>query len=76
MYNIKQRIEMECRKQGIPLYKLLMSAQIQSGDYYQAVNGKRNFFPAWRKRIASALNVSEEKLFPEFSEKVKDKIYE
>lgn len=66
MLTIKERISSECKKQGIPLYKLLMIAQIQSGDYYQAINGKRSFFPAWRKRISEALNISEKDLFPEY----------
>lgn len=40
-----------------------MKARINPADFYQAVNGKKPFFPAWRKRLADALDVTESELF-------------
>lgn len=64
MLNTKLRIQAECKKQEISISKLLMAANIQSGDYYQAVNGKKPFFNGWKIRVAKVLKVSVEDLFP------------
>lgn len=67
--SVKERIKKECQKQGKPITKVLMDSHIPTCDYYQAVNGKRPFFPAWRKRLASTLNIPENELFPEYVQK-------
>lgn len=66
MPQIIDRIKQACKEKDIPLTKMLMKAGIQTGDFYQAVNGKRPFFPAWRKRIAETLHLSEDQIFPEY----------
>ncbi|GEM_PF-1213617 len=47
-------------------------ANINQSQFNRAFNGYQLFFPAWRKRIAIALNMSEEELFPEYSKKEVD----
>lgn len=69
MPTTKQRIKSACDERKIPISAMLMNANIQSGDFYSAVNGKRPFFPGWRKRIADVLGMSEAELFPEFIER-------
>lgn len=66
MNSIKQRIKTECCKRNMPVSNMLMTAGIQSGDYYLAINGKRPFYPGWRKRIADTLGLNENELFPEY----------
>lgn len=68
MENIKSRIQEACEARSISVSSMLMTANIQSGDYYQAVNGKRPLFKGWRVRIANALNMDESVLFPEFQD--------
>jgi hypothetical protein len=46
-------------------------ANIPQNDFYQATNGKRSFFPAWRRRLSEALNMPENELFPEYQKKDK-----
>ncbi|MGI6588033.1 MAG: hypothetical protein ACOX2N_04480 [Peptococcia bacterium] len=53
-------------EKGISKNAIAMKARIQPSDFYQAINGKRPFFPAWRRRIANTLGMPEEAVFPEF----------
>jgi hypothetical protein len=69
MDTTKQRVKLACDERNIPISTMLMNANIQSGDFYSAVNGKRPFFPGWRRRIADVLGMSETELFPEFTER-------
>lgn len=62
---LKERIKNKCKENGISITRMLHKANMQSGDFYYAISGKRPFFPAWKKRIAEALEVSEEELFSE-----------
>jgi transcriptional regulator with XRE-family HTH domain len=64
--NINELIKKACKDKGITLTKMLVKAGVQSGDYYQALNGKKTFFPAWRKRISDILEIPEYELFPEY----------
>lgn len=57
------------REKSISVNQLSFKAQISSPDLYQALSGKRPMFPAWRRRIAEALEVSEAELFGEELEK-------
>lgn len=56
-------------KMGISKNQLAMEARINPADFYQAINGKKPFFPAWRKRISEVLGMPESELFPEYAEK-------
>lgn len=60
----KRLIEKILKARDITKMQVAMKAAISLGDFYQALNGKKPFFPAWCKRLAKALNVSEEYLFP------------
>lgn len=57
------------KEKGISKLKLAMMANIAPSDLYQCFNSKRSFFPAWRKRIANALQMTETELFPEYNSK-------
>ena len=57
------------KEKGIPGLRIALKAGIAPGDFYQAIHGKRPFFPAWRHRIAAALDMPEETLFPEYVNK-------
>ncbi|MGE5633380.1 MAG: hypothetical protein ACM3TR_20135 [Caulobacteraceae bacterium] len=72
MNMLKARIKTACDKKNISISTMLMLANVQSGDYYLAVNGKRPFYAGWRKRIAEVLNMDESELFPEYSSNVKE----
>ncbi|WP_372997420.1 hypothetical protein [Lutispora sp.] len=69
MNELKQRIKSACFEKDLPISNMLMSAGIQSGDFYMAINGKKPFYRGWRKRISEVLDKREEDLFPEFTEK-------
>jgi hypothetical protein len=66
MLSIKERIKSACEEQKVTISSVLMSSKINSGDFYQAVNGKKPFFKSWRLRISEALKMSEDELFPEY----------
>jgi len=59
----KDKILENCTRKGFTVSKLLMEANIQSGDFYQALKGKKPFFPAWRRRISEVLEVPEMEIF-------------
>lgn len=61
----KKIIEEILKEQKLTKMKVAMLAGIPPSDFYQALNGKKPFFPKWRKQLANALCVPEEKLFPE-----------
>lgn len=68
MNETKQIIKEACKAKKLTLSRMLATANIQTGDYYQAINGKKSFFPSWRKRIAVALEMPEDEIFPEYAE--------
>ncbi len=45
--------------------QLALNAKITPSDLYQALSGKKEFFPAWKKRIADYLKVDISELFEE-----------
>lgn len=49
--------------------KLARRANIYGSDLSQTLNGRKPFWPAWRKKVAEALNKKESELFPEYEEK-------
>lgn len=63
-----KKIEQVLKKKGLSKNRAAMMAQISPSDLYQAINGKKPFFPAWRKRLSEVLQVPEDELFPEYAE--------
>lgn len=55
----------EMQRKKITGYKLAQLTNISKPDIYSALKGKKPFYPAWRRRIAAALNVPENKIFPD-----------
>lgn len=53
------------KQRKISKMQLALNARITPSDLYQALNGKKPFFPAWKKRIADFLDVDIEELFKE-----------
>lgn len=58
-----EKIKQACQERGVNITAMLREANIQTGDFYQAMNGKRSMFPAWKKRIAQCLRYQESELF-------------
>ncbi len=54
------------RQKNLSKAQIARIANIPQNDFYQATNGKKSFFPAWRKRISEALAIPEAELFPEY----------
>ena len=59
------RLFEEMEKQNISGYELAKRAKINKSDWYNAKNGHRPFYPAWRERIAEVLKVPAAVLFQE-----------
>ena len=57
------------KERGISQRQLSIRAGISNQDVNQAINGKRPFFPAWRKRISEVLGMPESELFPEYQKR-------
>lgn len=62
---IYKRLEKELEKQKWSRNKLGLESKISPTSISQAMNGKCPMFPNWKIRIAEALEVSVEELFPE-----------
>lgn len=60
-----ERLREAIKEQGLTVNKFAKTVNIASQDFYNALNGKKRFFPKWRKNIAGALNMSESELFEE-----------
>ncbi|MCR5034399.1 MAG: helix-turn-helix domain-containing protein [Clostridia bacterium] len=58
------KVRDEMKKQGMSTNKLSFRAEIAQSDLSCALNGKKPFYPAWRRRVAEALGVPEDTLFP------------
>jgi predicted transcriptional regulator len=54
------------KEKGYTKSRVAVMANIPQNDFYQATNGKKSFFPAWRKRCSEVLEIPEEELFPEY----------
>jgi len=57
------------KENGLSANRLALKSEISPSDLSQALNGKKPFFPGWRKRISQVLRTSEEILFPEYEPK-------
>ena len=66
--NKYQRLRDELARQNMSAMQLSFSARISSPDLYNAMNGKKPFFPNWKKRVAEALGVSVAELFADEEE--------
>ena len=51
------------KERGLSKLQLARKSEIAPSDLYHAMNGKKPFYPAWRKRIADYLQMDESKLF-------------
>lgn len=51
------------KERGMTKFKLSKLANIAEQDIYSAFNGRKPFYPNWRKRISEVLEVSETELF-------------
>lgn len=60
-----ENLKEEMARQKISGNRLAMSAYIAPSDFYNALHGKKPFYPKWRSRIADVLGVSESELFDE-----------
>ena len=58
-----EKLIKKMEEKEIKAFSLAKKANINPSDLYSALKGNRPMFPAWRKRIAAALGVEEEKLF-------------
>lgn len=46
-------------------YRLAQLTKISTSDIYQALKGQKPMFNGWKKRIADALEMTVDELFPE-----------
>ncbi len=51
------------KERNITKLQLALNTKITPSDLYCALNGKKPFYPAWRKRISKYLNISDKELF-------------
>ena len=65
----KAEIEEILKQHNLSKMQAALLSKISPADFYQALNGKKPFFPKWRKQFAKTLNMSEEELFPEYIRK-------
>lgn len=59
------------KKKNWSINKLALESKITPSDLNCAINGKKPFYPNWRKRVAAALQCTEAELFPTYEEEVK-----
>lgn len=64
-----ERLREVIAEKGITTNKLARMTNIASQDLYNAYSGKKRIYPNWKKRIAEALDVPEEELFEEGSDR-------
>jgi len=57
------------RARGMTKSEIAVMAKIPQNDFYQCTNGKKSFFPSWRKRVANVLQMPEDEVFPEYIKK-------
>lgn len=60
---MKNNVKQIAVEKGYSIHRLALEARISPSDLYSAVNGKREFFPKWRERVAQVLGVDEDTLF-------------
>ena len=60
-----QKLQSTLKERGISRLQLAMGAGVTPSDLYNALNGNRPFYPAWRQRISEFLDIPENDLFEE-----------
>ena len=60
-----ENVREEMKKQGLNMNKLSFKAKIAAPDLSCAFCGKKPFYPNWRRRVAEALGIDEDTLFPD-----------
>ena len=60
-----ETLKAKLKEMGKTRHWLARTSGIYSPDLYSALEGKKPLYPGWKKRIAEALNASEDELFPE-----------
>lgn len=63
-----EKLKEVMKEKNISIRKLAIASNIASSDLNCAINGKKPFYPNWRKRVAAALGCDERMLFPEYEE--------
>lgn len=58
-------LQEELHKRGLNVNRLSMLTGITNTGLYAALNGASPFWPGWRQRVAEALDMTEQELFPE-----------
>lgn len=58
-------------ERGLSQFALAKIADVTPADISKIENGLIKPFPAWRRKLASALELSERDIFPGFKEEVK-----
>lgn len=61
----KVKIEKVLKEKNLSKMQAALLSGISPADFYQALNGKKPFFPKWRKQLSETLNIAEEELFHE-----------
>lgn len=51
------------KDRNISKLQLALCTQIAPSDLYSAINGKKPFYPKWRKKIADYMQIDEKDLF-------------
>lgn len=65
-----ETLKHELKRRSISVNQLSFMSRIASSDLYTALSGKKPLFPVWRKRIAEALEIPVEDLFPNGNEQI------
>lgn len=60
-----EKLKKEIALRNITRNKLAIMSNIVPSDLYAALLGRKPFYPGWKKRIAEALDMSVEELFPD-----------
>lgn len=60
-----QRLRDELWDRHMSVRQLALAAGMVPQSLYAAMSGRVSFWPGWRKRVAAALEMSEEELFSE-----------
>ena len=66
------RLKQEMEKQHISIRQLAIKAGIVPQSLYAVFKGRVKFWPGWKMRVAEALEVDVNELFPEWHETVED----
>lgn len=60
---MNEKLKAEMARQGISGNRLAMKSLIAPSDFYNAIHGKKPWYPKWRNRVAEVLGVPESELF-------------